>query len=69
DETREAKTCPRCGGPAVYQPEATVPGDPLAPRGSRRAAAHPQPAWACFVCGYLEPEERRTARIPQRQGA
>ena len=52
-----------------YWPEAVVPGDPAAPRGSRRAVAHPQPAWACMSCGYLQPEERRIVRSAQRQDA
>jgi len=51
----------------VYRPDAIVPGDPAAPRGSRRAMAHAQPAWACLYCGHLEPEERRAARIAERQ--
>jgi len=61
-----SKTCPRCGGRAFYWNTAIVPGNPLAPRGSRGAAAHMQPAWQCLSCGHLEPEERR-ARMAQRQ--
>jgi hypothetical protein len=68
EETKTAKTCSRCGGRAMYLPDAVVPGDPVAPRGSRRATAHAQPAWQCLSCGHLEPEERRAARTAQRQG-
>jgi hypothetical protein len=50
-------------------PDAIVPGDPVAPRGSRRAVAHHQPAWSCVSCGHLEAEERRLVRSPERQGA
>lgn len=68
EASRETKACARCGGPAAYRPDAIVPGDPAAPRGSRRAAAHAQPAWECITCGAIEAEERRAARILQRQG-
>ena len=69
DANRETRSCARCGGRALYSPDAIVPGDPAAPRGSRRAEAHPQPAWTCVSCGYVEPEERRASRMPLRQGA
>lgn len=67
DPRTVTKTCTRCGGRAIYQPDAIVPGNPIAPRGSRQAEAHPQPAWQCMSCGYLEPQERRASRISQRQ--
>jgi hypothetical protein len=67
DESKGIRKCPRCGGQAMYWPDAIVPGDPVAPRGSRRASAHAQPAWQCLSCGCLEPEERRAARTAQRQ--
>jgi ribosomal protein L37E len=66
---QEVKTCRRCGGQALYWPDAIVPGDPVAPRGSRRAVAHHQPAWLCVSCGHLEAEERRVVRSAERQGA
>lgn len=58
-DTGATKICSRCGGRAFYWRTAIVPGDPLAPRGSRRGEAHYQPAWQCLNCGYLEPQERR----------
>src|ERR671919_502022 len=59
DESKGVRKCPRCGGQTMYWPDAIVPGDPVAPRGSRRAVAHHQPAWLCVSCGHLEAEERR----------
>ena len=67
--TQDVKACRRCGGQALYWRDAIVPGDPVAPRGSRRAIAHQQPAWVCVSCGQLEPEERRAVRRAQRQEA
>jgi ribosomal protein S27AE len=64
---QDVKRCPRCEGQTFYWPDAIVPGDPVAPRGSRRAVAHHQPAWSCVACGHLEPEERRAARSAERQ--
>jgi ribosomal protein S27AE len=66
-QAHDVKHCPRCGGTAIYWPEAIVPGDPMAPRGSRRSAAHHQPAWVCLSCGHLQSEERRGTRIAERQ--
>ena len=66
DERTQAKACERCGGRAFYWIDAIVPGNPLAPRGSRSATPHVQPAWQCLSCGHLEPEERR-ARMADRQ--
>jgi hypothetical protein len=63
-----AKPCARCGGRAVYWQDAIVPGNPLAPRGSRTASAQPRPAWHCLACGHLEPEERRARQLTQRTG-
>jgi hypothetical protein len=60
--------CVRCGERTIYRAAAIVPGNPLAPRGSRGAVAHPQPAWECTVCGYLEAHERRASRSAARQG-
>jgi ribosomal protein S27AE len=65
--THDVKTCSRCGGPVFYSPDAIVPGDPTAPHGSHRSIAHHQPAWVCVSCGHVEPEERRAARIAERQ--
>jgi hypothetical protein len=67
DEREEAKACERCGGRAVYRPTAIVPGNPLAPRGSRSAESHPQPAWQCIECGHLVPHDRRVSRSAARQ--
>jgi ribosomal protein S27AE len=69
EQTETVKSCPRCGGDVFHCPDAIVPGDPVAPRGSRRAVAHHQPAWSCVSCGHLEAEERRLVRSPERQGA
>lgn len=69
ESAKDVRQCPRCGAPSAYAPDAVVPGDPSAPRGSRRGVAHSQPAWACIACGYLEPEERRAVRHVQRQDA
>jgi hypothetical protein len=66
-DAQASKKCARCGGEAIYRPEMIVPGDPIAPSRSRRASAHPQPAWQCVACSYIEPVERRTARSAQRQ--
>jgi ribosomal protein L37E len=60
DPTKPSKPCARCGGNAFYWRQAVVPGDPVAPRGSRRGESHYQPAWQCLNCGYLEPDERRS---------
>jgi hypothetical protein len=59
DQNPRTKDCPRCGGRALYWRNAIVPGDPLVPRGSSRAIAHPQPAWTCISCGHMDPHERR----------
>ena len=62
ENTESTKTCEICGGHAFYWHTAIVPGDPDAPRGSRRGQPHFQPAWKCLDCGHLEPHERR-ARV------
>jgi hypothetical protein len=59
EHSKATKDCERCGGRAFYWRTAIIPGDPLAPRGSNRAAAHSQPAWTCMNCGYIEPHDRR----------
>ena len=69
DATHTAKDCARCGGRAFYWRTAMIPGDPRAPRGSNRAAAHEQPAWTCMNCGYLEPHDRRARPAADGIGA
>jgi len=59
DKIESTKTCELCGGHAFYWHTAILPGDPDAPRGSRRRHPHFQPAWKCLDCGHLEPHERR----------
>jgi ribosomal protein L37E len=68
DARNEIRTCARCGGRAFYYDSAIVPGNPAAPRGSRGATAHVQPAWQCLSCGYLEPEERRASMAHRQAG-
>ena len=62
--SHEKRTCALCGGHAFYWDTAVVPGDPGAPRGSRRGQPHVQPAWKCLDCGHLEPHERRARAAP-----
>lgn len=65
EDSTQTRICARCGGRAFYSSSAVVPGDPVAPRGSRRSEPHVQPAWQCLACGYVEPHDRRLSRPPR----